>query len=297
MTGANGFLAANLGLHLEGRAHRLGTARTAPASGVGTGYDEWVVADLSEPRSLASEIERRRPDVVVHAAAMATHEACERDPELARRVNTDSAGVLSAAAQRVGSRFVMISTDAVFDGSRGHYAEDDEPSPFSVYGRTKRAGEVLVLENPTALVVRTNFFGWSPTGRRSILEFFVNELGAGHGVRGFTDFSVTSAYAPALCGYLESLVDLGATGLVHATSPDTLTKYDFGVAVAEEFGLDPDLITPARADVHPPRIGDLSLDVSRAEALLGTPLLRQRDGIARAHADAEVLRHRLQPEG
>lgn len=291
VTGAPGFLGANLGLHLEGRVHRIGIARTARVAG--GHYDEWLAADLEEPDAVAAAIEQRRPDVVVHAAAMASHEACESDPELAQRVNAHAVGVLSAATQRAGSRFVLISTDAVFDGARGHYSEADEPAPFSVYGRTKRAGELLALENPQALVIRTNFFGWSPSGRRSILEFFVNELGDGHAVRGFTDFSVTSAYAPALCDYLERLVALGATGLLHVTSPDALSKYEFGVAVAEHFGLDPHLITPTAADVHPPRNRNLSLDVTRAETLLGTPLMGQRDGIAQAHVDADTLRARL----
>jgi dTDP-4-dehydrorhamnose reductase len=291
VTGAPGFLGANLGLHLAGRVDRVGVARTLPSTPAN--YDEWIAADLTEPSALVAEIEQRRPDVVVHAAAMASHEACERDPGLADLVNAQAVGVISAAAQRAGSRFVLISTDAVFDGARGHYSEADEPSPFSAYGRTKRAGELLALASPGALVVRTNFFGWSPSGHRSILEFFVNELGAGNAVRGFTDFTVTSAYAPALCGYLERLVDLRATGVVHVTSLDALTKYEFGVTVAGEFGLDARLITPTTADVEPPRNRDLSLDVSRAESMLGAPLMRQRDGIARAHAEAGTLRASL----
>jgi dTDP-4-dehydrorhamnose reductase len=291
VTGAAGFLGVNLGSHLDGRVHRVGVGRTG--SPPTTHYDEWINADLADAAALALEVERRRPDVVIHAAAMASHEACESDPVLAELVNSQAVAVLSASAQRAGSRFVLISTDAVFDGARGHYSEADEPSPFSVYGRTKLAGEQLALMNPDALVVRTNFFGWSPSGRRSILEFFVNELEAGRGVRGFTDFTVTSAYAPALCGYLERLVRQHVTGVLHLTSPDALTKYAFGVATAEEFGLDAGLITAASADVHPPRNRDLSLDVSRAEALLGSPLMRQRDGIAQAHADADVLRARV----
>lgn len=290
VTGARGFLGANLGTHLAGHAHRIGAARAGAAQG--STFDEWVDADLEHPNSLADVIRARRPDVLVHAAAMATHEGCEADPARARQVNADAVGVLSRASAEAGTRFVLISTDAVFDGSTGHYSEADEPAPFSVYGRTKLAGEVLALENPDALVVRTNFFGWSPSGSRSILEFFVNELSAGRAVRGFTDFTVTSAYAQSLCESLVQLVAMEATGLLHLTSPDALSKYDFGVAVAREFGLDAELIRATTADVDPPRNRDLSLDVSRARRLLGS-LPTQRDGIARAHADAESLRPRL----
>lgn len=282
VTGAAGFLGANLGRHLEGRAHRIGLARTAGAPH----YDETVTADLADPdaaRAAAEWIERQRPDVVVHAAAMATHEGCETDPDRAQQVNATSAGILAAAAANAGSRFILISTDAVFDGTRGHYTELDEPRPFSTYGRTKLIGEQQALgAHSEALVVRTNFFGWSPSGTRSILEFFVTNLRQGRQVKGFTDFTVTSAYVGVLCEALEELAASDVTGLLHVTSPDALSKYEFGLAAAEEFGLDAGLITPTAADVDPPRNRDLSLDVSRAQSSLCTSLPSQRRGLALA---------------
>lgn len=292
VTGAQGFLGANLGRHLQGRVHRVGLGR-ASRSEPATTYDAWITADLADPTArsaAAAQIEALRPDVVVHAAAMATHEACEADPERARQVNALAAEELGIAAHHAGARFILISTDAVFDGGRGHYSETDEPAPFSVYGRTKLEGEKRAHgANADALVVRTNFFGWSPSGTRSILEFFVNALTAGTPVKGFTDFTVTSAYVGALCEALEALADTTASGLLHVTSPDALSKYAFGVAVAEEFGLDANLITPTTADVDPPRNRDLSLDVSRAQSILTTPLSTQHEGIHRAGLDRLLL--------
>lgn len=288
VTGATGFLGANLGAFLKGRAHRIGASRQGhPATPL---YDDWVAADLAEQSSLIDVIAERRPDVVVHAAALASHEECEADPRLAERINADATGALAEAAAEAGSRFVLISTDAVFDGSRGHYTEQDEPNPTSVYGRTKLLGERLAARDPGALIIRTNFFGWSPSGRRSILEFFVNELSAGRRVRGFTDFTTTSAYVQVLADTIWRLVDLDASGPIHVTSSDALTKYDFGVAVSDAFGLDASLIEPATADVQPPRGRDISLDVTRVQALLGVPLPTQREGIALALADSDALR-------
>lgn len=292
VTGAQGFLGANLGRHLQGRAHRVGLGRGVGPTLART-YDAWITADLSDPAAMtaaAAQIEGLRPHVVVHAAAMATHEGCESDPEGARQVNALAAEELSRAARLAGARFILISTDAVFDGARGHYAETDEPSPFSVYGRTKLEGEQRVLEaNPNALIVRTNFFGWSPSGTRSILEFFVNALSSNTPVKGFTDFTVTSAYVGALCEALEELAGTNTTDLLHVTSPDALSKYEFGVAVAEEFGLDASLITPTTADVDPPRNRDLSLDVSRALSILTTSLPTQILGIEQARQDRNPL--------
>ncbi len=288
VTGAQGFLGTNLGRHLAGRANRIGLGRADGATSA-PAYDSWITADLADPNSTATaaaQIERIRPDVVVHAAAMATHEGCEADPERARQVNALAAGELSRAARNVGARFILISTDAVFDGARGHYSEEDEPAPFSVYGRTKLEGEQQAqAANPDALVIRTNFFGWSPSGTRSILEFFVNALTTGTRVKGFTDFTVTSAYVGALCQAIEDLAAGSTTGLLHVTSPDALSKYEFGVAVAKAFGLDAGLITPTTADVDPPRNRNLSLDVTCAQSILTTLLPTQPEGIRLARRD------------
>jgi dTDP-4-dehydrorhamnose reductase len=107
---------------------------------------------------------------------------------------------------------------------------------------------------------------------------------------GFTDFTTTSAYAQVLADAIWRLVQGGDSGVFHVTSPDALTKYEFGIAVAEVFGLPADLITPATADIHPPRNGDLSLDVTKVERLLGQALPTQVEGIRRALADSTTLR-------
>jgi dTDP-4-dehydrorhamnose reductase len=118
VTGAHGFLGANLGAYLEGRVHRVGAVRAASDRDVL--FDRYVHLDLEHPDSLLSFIEQERPDVVVHAAALAAHAACEADPPLAERLNAQSSGLLAEAAARAGSHFVLISTDAVFDGVSGH---------------------------------------------------------------------------------------------------------------------------------------------------------------------------------
>jgi len=294
VTGAHGFLGANLGHALAGRCHRIGAARTKTDSPM---FDEMVANDLADPHALAREISRLRPDVVVHTAALADHARCETEPDLATLINADVPRVLAKAAVEVGARFIHISTDAVFDGAAGPYSETDAPHPFSVYGQTKLEGEQGVLEQPNALVVRTNFFGWSPTGRRSILEFFVTSLSNGEQVKGFTDFTVTTIYARHLCDALWRLAHTDATGIVHVAASDALSKYDFGVSVAQEFGLDASLITPTESDIVPCRRRNIALDVSRTSAILGAPLPSQRDGLAAAHADVALRQALRAPSG
>ena len=243
-----------------------------------------MTADILDGNSLRDVIQERRPDVVVNAAAMAHHQACAADEALAMQVNAEAARALAQAASHVDAGFVQISTDAVFDGKIGGYQETDQPNPTTAYGRTKYAGEQLVIEaNPESLILRTNFFGWSPSGTRSILEFFVNALSKGERVNGFLNYSVTSAFVDDVSTALAELVDQQVSGIVHVASADSLTKDEFGHLVANEFGLDAQLISPMRAqfesgDDHQ----DLSLDTAKVSSLLGRQMPSQADGVKQA---------------
>lgn len=293
VTGASGFLGANIGFGLEGRVHRIGISR-APAP-VGA-FDKHDTVDLLDLPSVRSALRAASPSVVVNTAAFASHQGCEDDPHLARRMNVDAARHVAIATSEVGCRLLHISTDAVFDGARGDYRETDAPSPFSIYGETKLEGELAVLDEcPSALIIRTNFFGWSPTGHRSILEFFVNALQSDSRVRGFTDFIVTSIYAQHLVSILGALTRGTGTGVLHVGSSNALSKFDFGREVAGLFSLDPSLIEPTSQSLGPDglsRSRDLSLNTDRLAELIGGRPPSQEDGIAAALAD-EGLRLRL----
>ncbi len=290
VTGAQGFLGANAGIYLRGKARTIGLTRTNATPNL---FHEGITGDLTDPGEIAKGIIQLKPSVVLHAAALASHEACEADPALATRINVEATRVLARAAQEAGAQFIYISTDAVFDGARGDYTETDEPSPFSVYGETKLRGEQQARNETAALVVRTNFFGWSPGGHRSILEFFVNELSAGHNVKGYTDFVVTSTYVQFLLETIRRLVELGATGITHVASSDKLSKYEFGRATALAFGLDQSLIEPIQAGTanhSTSRNRDLSLSTTKFQRLLGDKASSQQVGIRRAKFDSSTVR-------
>ena len=281
ITGASGFLGANAVRVLSSGHDVVGLVRdvnTAPWC------DQKVTADLLATDALERAVHEVEPDVVLHCAGMADHRACELDEDLAFRVNAVASGILAGAAAGAGARFVQISTDAVFSGERGWYGESDEVCPNSAYGRSKAAGEEAVLAaHPSAVIARTNFFGWSPNGHSSILEFFVRELGAGNRVPGYGDYTVTSLFVEDVVASIQTIVESGDTGFFHVVARDALPKADFGRAVAAEFQLDASLIdeTPA-----PGGRKDLSLRSDRLASLCGAPMPSQAEGIARARVSA-----------
>jgi dTDP-4-dehydrorhamnose reductase len=250
-----------------------------------------MAQDLEEVERIIHQL---APEFVINCVAMASHEACEENPTDALRVNAEYPKRWAQAASSRGSRFVHLSTDAVFSGNRdAPYGETDAPEPFSVYGQSKLEGERLVgAVNGDALIVRTNFFGWSPGGDRGILDFFHRAFVDGREVTGFDDYVVSSLYVGNLFDALQGLISVGATGLHHVGSSSPLSKYDFGLAVAEKGNISSASMARgqmrrARGLAH--RGSNLSLSPHKTEQILGWNMPSTESGIARAYEEKSLL--------
>jgi dTDP-4-dehydrorhamnose reductase len=178
------------------------------------------------------------PSAIVNAAAYTAVDGAEGEPERAFRVNCDGAARLADAAARRGIPFIQISTDYVFDGSkRSPYREDDIPAPLNVYGSSKLAGEIAVLEAcPCAAVIRTSWI-YSPYGnnfvrtmqRLSETQPIVRVVGDQRG-------SATSALdlAAAILHIVERLQPADGrdnAGIYHLAGEGEASWYDFAAAI------------------------------------------------------------------
>lgn len=270
VTGASGLLGINVALEAAKNYEVVGATFRQPLHDPGFAT---VEMDLLEGDAPAHLLEETAPDWVIHCAALANLDTCEHQPELAHHLNTILPGCLAAETAKRNMRFVHISTDAVFNGVKGYYREEDAPAPLSVYGRTKRLAELAVKSaNPQTLIVRPNLFGWSVSGDRSLAEFFYKNLSAGISVRGFTDRLFCPLLANDLAAIILTMLEKKLRGIFHVSSSDHLSKYDFGVAIAKRFGLDASLIEPATADsssAPASRSPDLTLNTAKVAKVLG----------------------------
>ncbi len=242
ITGTGGLLGSNLALEAASTHTVFGVDRSCSQK---TEAFTPIVADLLDPGAVERILDDTQPDWVIHCAAQANVDACEDDPEAARELNTEVPRKLAQHVARGGARLLHVSTDAVFDGQDGNYAETDVPIPINVYAQTKLDGENAVLaEASNAIVARINMFGWSPTGKRSLAEFFYNNLRDGNQVKGFTDVYFCPLLVNDLAGIFYQMLEKGLNGLYHVVSSENINKYDFGVAIANRFGFDTQLITP-----------------------------------------------------
>lgn len=113
--------------------------------------------DLLDFDAVRREFQKDQPQLIIHCAAVSTVAAARSNPDLARRVNVEVTKLLAELAADIP--LVFFSTDLVFDGRKGNYAEADAVNPLHIYGETKAAAEQVVLRNPRHIVVRTSLNG------------------------------------------------------------------------------------------------------------------------------------------
>jgi dTDP-4-dehydrorhamnose reductase len=272
ITGVSGLLGLNAAMQLRHRSEVVGCYHANPIEfpGVCT-----LRCDVTDGDAVDRLVERERPHVIFHAAGLANVDHCETDQQLAFAMNVSAAALVARAAVRTGARLVHISTDHVFDGSRGMWTEHDPVHPLNEYARTKWEGERQVIAAcPDALVVRTNFYGWGTSRRESFSDWIVRGLESGQPLRMFDDVFFTPLLVNDLIDRTMDLLARGATGVMHVSGPERLSKYEFGLRIARAFGLSATEIMPvsiAAANLAARRPRDMSLDSARAAAAIGTP--------------------------
>jgi dTDP-4-dehydrorhamnose reductase len=197
-------------------------------------------ADLGDPDTLARTLNAHEADVVVCAGAFTRVDDAESHIEEAEQVNAHGPAALARLCARHGLPLVHISTDYVFDGAKGApYAETDTAAPLSIYGRTKRAGEIAVLgAGARCAVVRTSWVH-AQEGRnfvRTMLRLAKTQtrIRVVDDQRGSPTFAGHAADAIATISQcLVRQMDPALTGLFHMTSSGTCTWREFADAIFE----------------------------------------------------------------
>ncbi|MCS6989067.1 MAG: SDR family oxidoreductase [Chloroherpetonaceae bacterium] len=232
--------------------------------------------DLTDETSVWNVVSTIQPNVIVHAAAHADTSFCEWNRAAAKALNLDATKTLATLAEMFGARFIFISTDLVFDGTKGDYDETDSPNPISYYGETKAEAESLVrkLVGNHVILRAPLLLGVSPRGNRSANEKLTKELLAGRRVKLFFDEYRTPISADALAKIIEEFA-IGTlseiTGLFHAGGREKLSREELGRKIARRFKLDEGLIEAVALESvasSPPRPRDVSLNSAKLHSLL-----------------------------
>jgi dTDP-4-dehydrorhamnose reductase len=231
----------------------------------GTEDCHWIPLDIRDENAVVNSITSVEPDVIIHTAYT-------MNLDILHEVIIDGThNVVNATKSNV--RLLYISTDVVFDGKKGWYQETDKVNPINEYGRAKAKAEVAVLEHiKSAVIVRTSLI----TGlkkqdprTREIRENLQNQ----QPTKLFVDEYRCPIEVTNLATALLELAQLPYTGILHVAGAERLSRYEFGVALAEYFHLSTTSLIPCKsAESGMIRPLDCSLDITRAKNLLETKL-------------------------
>jgi dTDP-4-dehydrorhamnose reductase len=204
------------------------------------GFLQLDMQDEAQVKALLSE---HRPTVVAVPAANPFVDYCQLHPEQTRRVNVAGTLNVARACKAIGARMIFYSSDYVFDGLKGHYTEEDAPSPINEYGRQKAETErgVLALD-PRNLVIRTSgAYGWQWEPKNFVLQVR-GHLSAGRPMRVAEGLRYNPTYVENLAEITAALVAAGEGGIFHVVGGEEILRGEFAVRAARALGLDDALI-------------------------------------------------------
>jgi dTDP-4-dehydrorhamnose reductase len=229
--------------------------------------------DLADINAVQQAFNRQKPQLVIHCAALSKSPACQANPALAQKLNVEVTAHLALLAAEIP--FFFFSSDLVFDGRRGNYAEVDPINPLSVYAETKAAAEKIVLANPLHTVIRTSLNGGiSPTGDRGFNEEMRHAWQQHRTPRLFTDEFRCPIPAVATALAVWELVGRSQPGLYHVAGSERLSRWEIGQLLATRWPqLNPKLEAASLKEYHgAPRSPDTSLNCAKVKKLLSFPL-------------------------
>jgi dTDP-4-dehydrorhamnose reductase len=228
--------------------------------------------DIRDRAAVAKHVRRLQPEHIILTAAMTHVDRCEEFPAAAESINVQGTRHVVEACREIQAGLTFFSTDYIFDGLNGPYAEDDACNPQSVYARTKLEGERLVAEHlEKYLIIRPMFiFSYLPGS----LNFFMQILQRaqkGDSITVPCDQIGNPTHAVNLVRSVGELIGLGCTGVYHIAGTTRLGKDDFARRILEKLGYDPQAVksvTTPEFRQKAPRPLNSGLRVNKAQSVL-----------------------------
>jgi dTDP-4-dehydrorhamnose reductase len=237
---------------------------------------------------------RVKPNIIVDTAALHNVDYCESHPDESWKINVEGTRNVVDACKVVGAKMIFLSTDYVFDGTKGLYREEDPPNPLSVYAKNKLEAEKLIEKSGVSYGIGrpSVIYGWnaleasglqSSSGKSmNFVIWAVNKLEKGEPINAVTDQYSSPTLADNLAEALLALSKRGKQGLYHTAGKSCVNRYELSKKIAEVFGFDLNLIKPVTSDAFKQaavRPKKCCLNVTKAEKDLAVKLLTIEEGL------------------
>jgi dTDP-4-dehydrorhamnose reductase len=287
VTGSNGLLGQKLTANIlsSKKHHLIATSTGENRFPFSEGY-RYVEMDVMDSPRVNAVLEKYKPDVVIHTAAMTNVDTCQSEPELASQLNVSSVKTLVAACEKLNIQLIHLSTDFIFDGADGPYDEDALPNPLSYYGETKLAAEELVKQASCPWVIIRTILVYgivADLSRSNIVLWAKGALEKGQALNVVNDQWRMPTLAEDLAQACILAAEKQAQGIYHISGKDMMTVVELVRRVAAYWKLDASLLTEVSSSSltqSAPRPGRTGFILDKAQRDLGYQPHSFEEGLA-----------------
>ncbi|CAM4274681.1 dTDP-4-dehydrorhamnose reductase [Paenibacillus alkaliterrae] len=207
--------------------------------------------DVTDEKQVEELLTDLQPDVVIHAAAYTNVDRAESEVELAYQVNAYGSWYVAKVSEQIGAKLVYVSTDYVFDGTKGTpYAEDDKTNPCNVYGNSKLLGEKFVVKScPRSFIVRTSWL-YGTKGANFVTKVIDKAKSQGQ-LTMVNDQFGSPTYCLDLASFIGELITTEKFGIYHASNQGSCSRYEFALEIMKCLQMDHVQVFPV-SDVYFP---------------------------------------------
>ncbi len=249
LTGANGLLGQKLvELILRKGEHKLiATARGKNRLPIQEGFT-YQSLDITNKIEVATVIGKYKPDAVINTAAMTNVDQCELEKEAGWDANVNSVKYLVEACEAHNCYLLHLSTDFIFDGTKGPLTEEETPAPVNYYGEGKLAAEKIIINSNLKWAMARTVLVYgvvADMSRSNIILWVKNSLESGKAIKVVNDQWRTPTLAEDLAMGCYLIVAQQAEGIYNISGKDMLTPYDMALKVRDYFDLEGSLISKA----------------------------------------------------
>ena len=274
ITGITGYIGSNAATHFEAAGYDVYGISKEKHGGK---KSKLFRTDITDATAVRKAMRAAKPAIVFHAAGISSLKECEENEKLAHAVNAIGTKniVDSLLAINPSARLVLLSTDYVFDGRRGHYSEYDRQMPETVYGKSKLLAEKEAMRLKNSIIVRTS--GVFGRGGGSFFKFLSDSFARGKSVDVYDDAFFTPTSIDFLLDSISKLIGEGFTGTIHIAGREKASRRQFALKLASAMGRPASLAKPARKPFTARIAHDSSLNCALLHRAIGSqgPNLRQ----------------------
>ena len=184
-----------------------------------------------------------KPDVVLNSMAFSNIDFCEINKEEVYALHVKVSEKITALCSKINSKIVFLSTDYVFDGKKGNYAENDKTNPINYYGYTKDLAEKIILKNENNLVLRTSMV-YGSSSKVRFLRYVIENLKKDQEINTYNDIFNSATLLDDLTNGISKAIEFDASGIYHIAGSSCVSRFDFAKTVAKVFNFNENLVKP-----------------------------------------------------